>query len=332
MTPSQPQLDRHPGFQRLFRPQALTLGLILPLETHPRRAAPTMENHLQLAQRADELDFGALWMRDVPFFDPEYNDVAQVFEPMVYLGYLAAATSRIALGTTGIVLPTREPMYLAKQATSLDQLSGARLVMGLSSGDRRSDYPMLGIDFDSRGERYRDAFAVFRTLTEERFPHFRSERYGHANGALDLVPKSLFGRIPAIAVGRSRQSTEWLAQNLDGLLSFAPSPIRLQRAFDDWRSHVRAAAGENVFKPLGMGGFLDLSPDPDEPFQRIPGGLRAGRNGLVEYLQQAQTVGFSHAALNAKVSRQPYVEVLEELAEYVLPHFPSHDPSYDTHP
>src|SRR5690625_7052592 len=92
MTPSQPQLDRHPGFQRLFRPQALTLGLILPLETHPRRAAPTMENHLQLAQRADELDFGALWMRDVPFFDPEYNDVAQVFEPMVYLGYLAAAT------------------------------------------------------------------------------------------------------------------------------------------------------------------------------------------------------------------------------------------------
>src|SRR5690625_893586 len=107
MTPSQPQLDRHPGFQRLFRPQALTLGLILPLETHPRRAAPTMENHLQLAQRADELDFGALWMRDVPFFDPEYNDVAQVFEPMVYLGYLAAATSRIALGTTGIVLPTQ---------------------------------------------------------------------------------------------------------------------------------------------------------------------------------------------------------------------------------
>src|SRR5690625_3827985 len=174
MTPSQPQLDRHPGFQRLFRPQALTLGLILPLETHPRRADPTMENHLQLAQRADELDFGALWMRDVPFFDTEYNDVAQVFEPMVYLGYLAAATSRIALGTTGIVLPTREPMYLAKQATSLDQLSGARLVMGLSSGDRRSDYPMLGIDFDSRGERYRDAFSVFRTLTEARFPHFRS--------------------------------------------------------------------------------------------------------------------------------------------------------------
>src|SRR5690625_7330565 len=77
-----------------------------------------------------------------------------------------------------------------------------------------------------------------------------------------------------------------------------------------------------------MGGFLDLSPDPDEPFQRIPGGLRAGRNGLVEYLQQAQTVGFSHAALNAKVSRQPYVEVLEELADYVLPHFPSHEHNY----
>src|SRR5690625_7330311 len=119
MTPSQPQRDRHPGFQRLFRPQALTLRLILPLEPHPRRAAPTMENHLQLAQRADELGFGALWMRDVPFFDPGYNDVAQVFELMVYLGCLAAGTGRVALGTMCLGRATREQMHVGNQGTSL---------------------------------------------------------------------------------------------------------------------------------------------------------------------------------------------------------------------
>lgn len=101
------------------------------------------------------------------------------------------------------------------------------------------------------------------------------------------------------------------------------SPDRLEGVFGDWQAHVQAAGGEDAFKPLGIGGYLDLSADPDEPFQRIPGGFRAGRNGLVEYLQRARAAGISHAALNPKVSRQPYAEILNELAEYVLPQFPS---------
>lgn len=318
------RLQRQPGFQRLFRPGALTIGLILPLETHSGRPAPTMQGHVEMAQRAEALGFGSLWMRDVPFYDPQYGDVAQIFEPMVYIAYLAAATRSIALGTTGIVLPTREPMYLAKQATSLDQLSGGRLVLGLSSGDRYSDYPMLGIDFESRGERYRDAFSVFRTLTEESFPSFQSSRFGGSAGTLDLVPKAPFGRVPAIAVGQAQQSIEWLAHNLDGFLSVAPNPEQLVDLGEEWRKQVRVAAGANAYKPLGLGGYLDLSDDPDVPFRRIPGGFRAGRNGLRDYLEFAQSAGVSHVALNPKVSRQPYAEILDELAEYVLPHFPSH--------
>ncbi|WP_368676789.1 LLM class oxidoreductase [Trinickia sp. EG282A] len=317
-------MQQHPGFQRLFRPGALTIGLILPLETHPGRPAPTMRDHVQMAQRAEAMGFGALWMRDVPFYDPKYGDVAQVFEPMVYIAYLAAATHSIALGTTGIVLPTREPMYLAKQATSLDQLSGGRLVLGMSSGDRDSDYPMLGIDFDSRGERYRDAFSVFRALTEKSFPSFQSSRFGGAAGTLDLVPKARFGRVPAIAVGQAQQSIEWLAHNLDGFLSVTPTPDQLAELGQEWRTQVRVAAGANAYKPLGLGGYLDLSKDPDVPLRRIPGGLRAGRNALRDYLYFAQSAGVSHVALNPKVSRQPYAEILDELAEYVLPHFPSH--------
>ncbi|UDM52004.1 LLM class oxidoreductase [Cupriavidus sp. MP-37] len=319
-----PHLQQHPGYQRLFRPGALTVGLILPLETHPGKPAPTMADHVEMAQRAEALGFGALWMRDVPFYDPAYGDVAQIFEPMVYIGYLAAATTRITLGTTGIVLPTREPMYLAKQATSLDQLSGGRLVLGLSSGDRESDYPMLGIDYESRGDRYRDAYTVFRTLAEQRFPSFRSTRFGGSPGTLDLVPKAPYGRVPSIAVGQAQQSMDWLAQNVDGLLTGSPPVDRLTEFGAQWRVQVRAAAGTDLFKPIGIGGFFDLGTNPDMPFQRMPGGFRAGRNGLRAYLEQAQAAGVSHVALNPKVSRQPYKEILEELAEYVLSDFPSH--------
>jgi len=317
-------LSQHPGFQRLFQPSALTIGLILPLETHPGRPAPTMRDHVRMAQRAEALGFGALWMRDIPFYDPHYGDVAQIFEPLVYIAYLAAATSTIALGTTGIVLPTREPLILAKQVASLDQLSGGRLVLGLSSGDRVSDYPMFGIDYDSRGERYREAFGVLRAVTEQHYPRYRTEHFGNADGMVDLVPSPPFGRIPAIAVGHSQQSFDWLARELDGYLAFAPAPEQLEALGRQWREQVRNEAGATTFKPLGAGGYFDLSTDPDQPFQRIGGGFRAGRNGLRDYLELARAAGVSHVALNPKVSRQPYDEIMDELSEYVLPHFPSH--------
>jgi luciferase-type oxidoreductase len=319
-----PTLAGHPGFQRLFQPGQLTVGLILPLETHPGRPAPTMQGHIEMAQRAERLGFGALWLRDIPFYDPQYGDVAQIFEPMVYMSYLAAATSRIALGTAAIVLPTREPLVFAKQATSLDHLSGGRLVLGLSSGDRASDYPMFGIDFDSRGERYRDAFDVWRSVTEQRYPRYRSPRFGTANGNLDLVPAPPFGRMPAIAVGRSQQALEWIAGHMDGYMAYAPAPDQLLATGESWRAQVAAASDDGVFKPLGIGGYFYLSDKPDQPFRRIPGGFLAGRNGLRDYLELAREAGVSHAALNPKVSRQPYGEVMDQLAQTILPLFPAH--------
>lgn len=49
-----------------------------------------MADHGEMARKADDYGFGALWLRDVPFYDPRYGDVAQVFDPVAYIGYLAA--------------------------------------------------------------------------------------------------------------------------------------------------------------------------------------------------------------------------------------------------
>jgi luciferase-type oxidoreductase len=149
------RLNEHPGYRRLFAPQELTIGLIMPLETHPDSPAPTMADHASMAMRADKLGFAALWLRDVPFYDPTYGDVAQVFDPIAYIGYLAAVTHNITLGTAGIVLPLREPLILAKQIASLDHLSAGRMMLGISSGDRPAEYPLFGVDYDSRGDRFR---------------------------------------------------------------------------------------------------------------------------------------------------------------------------------
>ncbi|RRV10487.1 LLM class oxidoreductase [Pseudomonas sp. v388] len=316
-------LAPHRGYRRVFANSKLTLGLIAPLETHAIRPAPTMEDHTEMAQLADRLGFAALWLRDVPFYDPRYGDVAQVFDPIPYLGYLAAATRNIALGTTGIVLPFREPLIFSKQIASIDHLSSGRMLLGISSGDRPAEYPLFGIDFDTRGDRFREIYSVFRKLTEESFPEFDSPRFGQSNGEFELIPKPVTGRAPTLAVGQAQQSLPWIAEHMDGLIRSAPEPADLINIAGQWKGAL-VEAGATAFKPLGVGAFVDLVEDSDVPLRRTRGGFRTGAKALVEYLQAAQEAGVNHFALNLKVSNRPYKSILEELATEVLPFFKSH--------
>jgi luciferase-type oxidoreductase len=316
-------LTQQPAYVRLFSPGKLTVGLILPLETHPESPAPTMRDHIAMAQKADEQGFAALWMRDVPFYDPHYGDVGQVFDPIPYMAYLAAFTQHIALGTAGIVLPMREPLLLAKQVASIDQLSGGRVVLGLSSGDRPAEYPLFGIDFETRGDRFRDAYHVLKTVLEENFPRFSSPRFGSSMGTHELVPKPSFGALPTIAVGQAQQSLAYIAENMDGFIGSAPVPQHLQAFGKRWHDQVSTSCGPERFKPLGIGGFLDLVDNPTEPLIRTRGGIRTGSKSLADFLRDAQDAGVNHIALNPKVSRRPYAEIMDELASEVLPHFPS---------
>ena len=90
----------------------------------------------------------ALWLRDVPFNVPSFGDAGQLFDPFVYLGYLAGQTDTIALGVSSLILPHRHPAEVAKAAASVDVLSEGRLLLGVASGDRPDEYPALNIPFD----------------------------------------------------------------------------------------------------------------------------------------------------------------------------------------
>tara|TARA_Y100000780_G_scaffold104849_2_gene95313 strand:- start:3346 stop:4083 length:738 start_codon:yes stop_codon:yes gene_type:complete len=172
------ELQAHPGYRRVFKPGHLTFGFIMPLEGYPSSPFPTLENHVGLAKQADAAGFSALWMRDVPFYDPNFGDSGQMLDPMVYLGFLAAHTRQITLGTAGIVLTLRDPLIVAKQAVSIDQLAQGRLLLGLSTGDRAAEYPAFGMDYDNRAERFREAFELIKIATEQSFPRASTTYYG----------------------------------------------------------------------------------------------------------------------------------------------------------
>jgi luciferase-type oxidoreductase len=303
------------GFRRLFAPGRLTAGVFFPIESF-EGDQPTMRDQEQLAQRAEELGYAALWVRDVPLRDPSFGDVGQVYDPWVYLGWIAAQTRDIALATGSVVLPLRHPLHTAKASASVDRLSGGRLVMGVASGDRPIEFPAFGVDFEQRSALFRENLTVLRRVLTEEFPSFES-RYGVLFGKADLIPKPL-GRIPMMVTGHAGQKLEWIAANSDGWITYPRALDRQEDVVTHWRN-AAAQAAPGAFKPFAQSLYVDLTDDPDAPPQPIHLGFRGGRNVVLHFLESLREIGVNHVILNFKYGRRNAGEVLEEIGREVLP-------------
>ncbi|HCN45458.1 MAG TPA: LLM class flavin-dependent oxidoreductase [Pseudomonas sp.] len=314
----------HPGYRRMFAPERLTLGLFLPLRFYQGRME-VLAGQADLVGSIDRLGFAAVWVRDVPLYDPAFGDAGQVFDPFTYLAFLAARTRNVALATGSAIFTLRHPIDLAKAAASIDRLSGGRLVMGIASGDRPIEFPAYGIDRAQRGERFAEAVKCFRQLLGPG-PLALDSPLGRFTGA-QLLPDPATGSIPLIVTGSSGQSLEWIAEQADGWLTYPDAthnergPQHLAEKIRAWRELIR----DGGFRPHMTNEWLDLVDDPDYPRTPVQGGyiLRTGRKGLIDLLERWQAAGVNHAALGIQHSQRPPAEVIQELAEEVLPHFPS---------
>ncbi|WP_342249136.1 TIGR03571 family LLM class oxidoreductase [Sphingomonas sp. OTU376] len=305
-------------------PGQITLGIELPLDNdwspsgEARRLAdgrpagvPDLTRHAELVRKVDGQGFAAVWMRDVPVFDSaRMGDAGSVYEVFSHLGFLAGITRNVALGTAAVVLPIRHPMMIAKAAASVDALSGGRLILGVASGDRPIEYPLLGLDFETRGERFREAVAYMRTAW---MPGGLPIGGGAREPSLDLLPRPVRGAIPLVVAGQAQQSDDWISANMDGRFVYPGTLERLTAQAGAWK----VAKGEG-------GAFisafhLDLAEDPGEPLQPFRFGGRAGRNAFIDHLEQLREVGVDHLAVLLRRSRRPVDEVLDELAGDVLP-------------
>ena len=211
------------GYNTVFSPKRLSLGLVIPIETYSQGPVPTMIHQLERIQLAEQLGFAAVWLRDVPFNVPSFGDAGQTYDPFVYLGLLAGQTEQIALGVASIILPLRHPAHAAKAAASVDQLSGGRLILGVASGDRPEEYPALNQPFVERGARFRESFDYIRRMGESK-PAFDND-FGRLNGGMDLLPKPVSEKLPLLITGGSQQDPDWIARNSDGWMTYPPEGV-----------------------------------------------------------------------------------------------------------
>jgi alkanesulfonate monooxygenase SsuD/methylene tetrahydromethanopterin reductase-like flavin-dependent oxidoreductase (luciferase family) len=111
---------------------------------------------IQWAQHAEELEFSSLGVVDRIAYD--------CLEPMCLLANVAAATQRIGLATVILIAPLRNPAVLAREAATIQSISGGRLTLGVGVGARTYDYDAAGADHGGRGERLTDQLADVNPL------------------------------------------------------------------------------------------------------------------------------------------------------------------------
>lgn len=134
----------------------MRVGLQVPNFTWPggpEKLAPTLA---EIARTAEEAGFASLWVMDhffqIPFVGPAESDM---LDSWTTLGFLAAATRRMRLGTMITGVTYRHPGILAKIATTLDVLSGGRAYLGIGAAWYEREHLAMGVQFPPRAERFR---------------------------------------------------------------------------------------------------------------------------------------------------------------------------------
>ena len=309
---------QHKGFARTFQPNKLTLGIISPFMGYADSPFPDMRDFTALVKQADNSGLGALWVRDVPFYDPNFGDAGQMYDITATLGYLAALTEHITIGSAGYVSPLREPILTAKEANSIDQMSGGRFILGLAGGDRPSEYPAFAKAFDDRAARFQENWQTIRELSEQSFPRFNTEHNGTFYGNLDLVPKPTQARLPMMTIGRARQDLDWIANESDGWLWYSADLKQLEQM----RETFQKLETKGIWKPFGTGNFVELLEDKNAPLQVFNSiYLRGGSKALADFYAQQQEIGVSHIIANLKPTRRPPLETMQDFLENIVPQF-----------
>ena len=146
--------------------------------------------------------------------DPVYDHTYPFLEPLVALGFLAAVTKRLVLGTGVLVLGMRQAALVAKQAAIADVLTGGRIVLGIGSGWNDVEYEAMGVDFRGRGKRVEEQIALMRALWTQEVITFKGR--WHTVTAAGLNPLPVQRPIPIWIGGTSPAAVERAARLGDG--------------------------------------------------------------------------------------------------------------------
>ena len=152
-----------------------------------------------IAQQAETDGFDSIWLADHLFYRNPGEPTWGIWECWTMLAALAEATQRVEIGTLVLCNSFRNPAILAKMATTADEVSQGRLILGVGAGWNEPEYQAFGLPFDHRVDRFEEALQILKPLLQEGHVDFAGQYYQARN--CDIVPRGPRKAGPPLLVG-----------------------------------------------------------------------------------------------------------------------------------
>ncbi len=285
-----------------------------------------------LVRRVEALGFDGIWTGDhVSFYLPMY-------ESLTLLASYASVTTRLRLGTAVYLLALRHPTIVAKITSTLDALSGGRLILGVGvGGENPKEFEASGVPHRERGARVDEGIEVVRALWRDTPATFKGRFTSFEGVSLDPKPAQPGG--PPIWVGgRSDAALERAARLGEGWVSYVVTPDRYRQSLEKIRAAAGAAGRSLDGFARGHLAFITVGPDfetaRDVWVSRMSRrynqdfGPLAGRYGVIgtapqctETLEKFVEAGCDYFVLSPIGDPADDREQVEAIAADIVPHF-----------
>ncbi len=277
-----------------------------------------------MARAAETAGFDSLWLGDHLLYDLPGGVTRGPWEVWTSLAALAAVTRRIELGPLVASVSFHSPAMLAKQAATVDAISGGRLILGLGAGWNEREYRAFGFPYDHRVSRFEEAFTIIRRLLRDGRVDFHGSYHRLDDCVLDPAPVrpggpplmlgSIGDRMLRIALPHVDAWNMWWNQYRNSLAGFAAvrdrvdeAAVRAGRA----PGEVAATAAVLVSLPGGEGRLMGEAYNDDDitPVRGTP-------SDIAGHLAELAAAGASHLQLVVDpITRESIESLAHVLAE-----------------
>lgn len=296
---------------------------------------PDAEAIRSFAQRAEQLGFESVLSGDhivlptagtnqYPYTaDGSFSRPADepFLETMTTLGFMAACTSSIKLGSTVIILPYRNPVVQAKMFSSLDVLTGGRMICGVGVGWLEKEFDTLGVPYDQRGPMSDEFLEIFKVLWTQNNPDYHGKYY-HIDG-IQFTPKPVQKpHVPIWVGGHTRRALRRTAKYGDCWHTTRQTPDFVAQNLPYLREQTEKAgrdpAGVSIslkrslhFTDMGMG---------EGGTVRTGGAVIGTTQEVIDDVYYCRELGIDQLTYDFRVEGiDACLEAMEHLADRVLP-------------
>jgi alkanesulfonate monooxygenase SsuD/methylene tetrahydromethanopterin reductase-like flavin-dependent oxidoreductase (luciferase family) len=275
----------------------LKLGYLLPTRENVMAGKPEARPLLDLAERAEQLGFDSVWAGDSLLARPRH-------EPLSLLAAVAGKLSKVEIGTAVLLPALRNPVLLAHQVATIDQISQGRLILGVGIAtdvpNIRAEFAAAGVPWEKRVGRMLEGFQLCKALWSGQ-PVDWNGRWQVEKGTLGPTPYRPGGP-PIWAAGAAPASLERTARHFDGWLPNGSDPAKWATEWAQLTAAAEAAGRDPAHMTGGM--YLTVMVDDD---------LARANQRLDTYM--AQYYGQPAAAMRAR--QICYAGPAVKLADYL---------------